>query len=86
MRVRMTAEMLDVLKQTPELPEDQAASLSAAEPHGDAFLVRLSDDEAMAMAEMCQWYIKAAPETGELTPKAKLYDSVVVAIDQAQFD
>jgi len=86
MQVRMTAEMLDALKQTPELPEDQAASLSAAEPHGDAFLVRLSDDEAMAMAEMCQWYIKADPETGELTPKARLFDSIVEAIDEAQFN
>ncbi len=86
MQVRMTAEMLDALKQTPELPEDQAASLDAAQPHGDAYLVKLSDDVAMAMVEMCQWYIKADPNTGELTPKAKLYDSIVEAIDQAQFD
>lgn len=86
MQVLMTAEMLDALKQTPELPEDQAASLNAAEQHGNAFLVKLTDDEAMALVEMCQWYIKADPDTGELTPKARLYDSIVDAIDEAQFN
>jgi hypothetical protein len=86
MKVQMTAEMLDALRQTAELPEDLATALVAAQAHRDAFLVELSGDEAMEMAEMCQWYVKADPDTGELTPRARLYDSIVDAIDAAQLD
>ena len=86
MKARMTAEMLAALKQTAELPEDLMAALNAAQKHSDAFLVGLSDDEAMEMVEMCQWYIKRDPATGELDVKAKLFDSIVAAIDDAQFD
>ncbi len=86
MKVRMTAEMLAELKQTPELPEDLLAAANAAQQVGDAYLVRLGDDEAMALTELCQWYITKDPVTGELDTKAKLFDSIVVAIDEAQFD
>ena len=50
---------------------------------GDGFLVKLTEDEAIAMVEMCQWYIKKDPDTGELTPKAKLFSAMVDAIDDA---
>ncbi|UCD24556.1 MAG: hypothetical protein JSW51_01155 [Gemmatimonadota bacterium] len=86
MKARMTAEMVAALKQTAELPEDLAAALNAAQPQGDAFLVGLSEDEAMELVEMCQWYIKRDPATGELGEKANLFDSIVAAIDDAQFD
>jgi len=86
MKVRMTAEMLTGLKQTPELPEDLRAALDGARSHGDAFLVELSDDEAIELTEMCQWYIKSDPATGQLTEKAEVFDSIVAAIDEAQFD
>jgi len=82
----MTAEMLAALKRTVELPEDLMATLNAAQSQGDAFLVGLSGDEAMELVEMCQWYIKRDPATGELDAKAKLFDSIVAAIDDAQFD
>ncbi len=86
MKARMTAEMLAALKQTAELPEDLLAALNAAQPHADAFLVGLGDDEVMELVEMCQWYIKRDPATGDLDAKAKLFDSIVAAIDDAQFD
>jgi hypothetical protein len=86
MKARMTAEMLAALKRTVELPEDLMATLNAAQSQGDAFLVGLSGDEAMELVEMCQWYIKRDPATGELDAKAKLFDSIVAAIDDAQFD
>lgn len=86
MKVRMTAEMMAELKQTPELPEDLRAAIDSARPHGDAFLVELNGDEAMELAEMCQWYIQSDPATGELTAKGEVFDSIVTAIDDAQFD
>jgi hypothetical protein len=38
----------------------------------------------MAMTELCQWYIKKDPATGQLGPKAVLFDSIVRAVYAAQ--
>ena len=86
MKVRMTAEMLIGLKQTPELPEGLRMAIERVRSHGDAFLVDLSDDEAVELAEVCQWYIRRDPVTGQLTEKAEIFDSIAAAIDEAQFD
>lgn len=80
----MTLEMLDALRATPELPDNLEAQIDAAREDGDDFFVELDDVEAMAMVEMCQWYIRNDPETGELTPKARLFQSMVDAIDEAE--
>lgn len=82
----MTAEMLTELKQSPELPEGLRAAIDGARPHGNASLVELSGDQAIELAELCQWYIKSDPATGELTARAEVFDSIVTAIDDAQFD
>jgi len=82
----MTAEMLIGLKQTLELPEDLRMAIERVRSHGDAFLVDLSDDEAVELAELCQWHIRRDPVTRQLTEKAEIFDSIVAVIDEAQFD
>lgn len=84
MYVRMTKEMVDALRETPEIPDVLRTRVDGAEAEGSAFRVELDDDEAMAMVEMCQWYIHKDPDTGELSPKAQLFDSIVTAIDEAE--
>ncbi|NIM49244.1 MAG: hypothetical protein GTN62_04790 [Gemmatimonadales bacterium] len=84
MRARMTTEMLQALRETPEIPDILITRVDSAQQDGDAFLITLTDDEAMAMVEMCQWYIHSDPETGQLTPKAQLFDAIVTAVDEAQ--
>ncbi len=83
MKVRMTAEMLEALRATPEIPDDMRRRVDDAQPDGDAFVVTLSDDEAMAMSEMCQWYVHRDTH-GEMSRKAALFDAVITAIDEAQ--
>ncbi|MFQ5703291.1 MAG: hypothetical protein ACE5HT_04640 [Gemmatimonadales bacterium] len=80
----MTRTMIEALEQTPEMPDNLTKAVSGAREDGDAFLVTLTDDDAMAMAEMCQWYIKSDPVTGELTDKAKLFSSIIDAIDDCE--
>lgn len=84
MQIQMTGEMLEVLQGTPELPDNLLAAVGAAKVGDGVFFVELDDDQAMAMVEMCQWYIKTDPTTGELTSKAAVYDAIVGAIDDAQ--
>ncbi len=83
MEVRMTAQMLDTLKGTSELPDNLRARVDAAGPDGDNMAVALDDDEAMAMTEMCEWYVKKDPATGELTESGKIYDAIIDAIADA---
>ena len=85
MQVHMTSEMIDALKATPEMPEELTAAVESARDHDEGgYVVELSDDQGMAMIEMCQWYIHADPATGEMGSKAQLFQSIVDAIDAAQ--
>ncbi len=84
MDVRMTSEMLDALRATPEVPDNVMARIDDARADGDNFIVELDDVEAMAMVEMCLWYIHKDPDTGELPPKARLFNAMVDAIDEAE--
>ena len=84
MQVRMTPAMIEALKATAELPDNLARCVTGARREGDAFEVTLNEDEAMAMTEMCQWYIKKDPFTGKLGPKAEVFDAMVRAIYAAQ--
>ncbi len=83
MQAKLTAEMLTTLKETAEIPDNLVSAAEAAVQDGDGFLIELTEDEAIVMVEMCQWYIKKDPDTGELTPKAKLFSGMVDAIDDA---
>ena len=83
MQAKLTPEMLTALRETAEIPDTLASAAQAAVEDGDGFLINLTEDDAIAMVEMCQWYIKKDPVTGELTPKAQLFSNMVDAIDDA---
>jgi hypothetical protein len=84
MQVRMTSPMIEALKTTPEIPDNLAAVVQGARKDGDGFAVDMDEDEAMAMTEMCQWYIKKDPVTGKLNAKAEVFDGIVRAIYAAE--
>lgn len=83
MDVRMTEEMLVALKATPEMPDNLRACVDAAEADADGFLVTLDEDEQMALTELCEWYVRKDPDSGELTKQGKLFDDIVQAIIDA---
>ncbi len=83
MEVRVTEEMLEALKATPEIPDNLRARVDSAEAGGDGFLLTLDEDERVAMTEMCEWYVRKDPDTGEFTKQGKLFDDIVQAIIDA---
>ena len=83
MEVRVTGEMLEALKATPEIPDNLRACVDSAEANGDGFLMTLDEDERMAMTELCEWYVRKDPDTGEVTKQGKLFDDIVQAIIDA---
>ena len=84
MQVRMNVAMIDALKATPEIPDNLIGCVDKAQADGAGFFVPMNVDEAMAMTELCQWYIQTDPSTGKLTPKAELFDSIVRAVYSAE--
>jgi hypothetical protein len=86
MQARMSSGMLAVLRATPEMPDVLMRRVAEATPDGEDHLVNLSGDEAIAMVEMCQWYIRSDPENGDLTKRGRLFDAIVAAIDEADLD
>lgn len=84
MHVRLTQPMIDALKATPEIPDNLRRCVESAIEEGSAWMVTLDEDEAMAMTEMCQWYIRKDPETGTFGPRAALFDGIVRAVYKAE--
>jgi len=82
--VRLTQPQLTALRQVPEIPDNLLARVNAARGDGGAFVMALNQDEAMAMTEMCQWYIRKDPTTGQLGEQARLFEGIVDAIYEAE--
>ena len=83
MEVRLTQEMLAAVKETPELPDNIRTRVIDAKAAGDLFIVKLDDDERVAMTEMCEWYVRTDPDSGDLTEQGRLFDDIIQAIIEA---
>ncbi len=83
MEVRLTQKMLTAVKETPELPDNIHARVSDTKAEGDVFVLTLDDDERMAMTEICEWYVRTDPESGDLTEQGRLFDDIIQAIIDA---
>ncbi len=84
MDVRLTDPMLSALREAPEIPDNLLARVNAARRDGGGSALTLSEDEAMAMTEMCQWYIRKDPTTGQLGERARVFQTIVNAIYDAE--
>ncbi len=83
MEVRLTQKMLTAVKETPELPDNLRARVNDAKADGDVFVLTIDDDERLAMTEMCEWYVRTDPESGDLTEQGRLFDDIIQAIIDA---
>ena len=72
--------MVKALTETPEIPDNLLTCLRGAETDGDMLLVDLGQDERMALTEVCEWYVRSDPDTGNLTEQGKLFESIIQAI------
>ena len=83
MDVRLTSELFEAFKAIPEIPDYIAVKIEGSTRDGDVHVISITEDERMVVEEMCQWHVLKDPTTGELTPKAVLYDSIINAIYDA---
>ena len=83
MELRLDEETITALRETPELPDNLRACIDDARAESDAFIVTVDDDEQMALTELCEWYVRKDPETGELTKQGRIFDAIVQLIIDA---
>ena len=85
MLVQITQEMADALKGLHDVPDALGARIAAIAPGAGGLVLKLSDDEATAMAELVQWHMRTDPRTGKPTAQTAMFSELVRRIDEAQF-
>ena len=85
MQVVITQEMADALQGLHDVPDNLAARIAGVAPAPGGFGLRLSDDEATALAELLQWHMRTDPATGKPTAQSAVFSELVRRIDEAQF-
>ncbi len=85
MQIRITPAIRDALAKVHDVPDNLRARIADITADGNAFTLKLSDDEATTLAELVQWHIKSDPATDKPTPETKPYDDLIRLIDQAMF-
>ena len=85
MDVPITQAIVDALKRMGHVPDSLQQRFAAITPADGGFVLKLSEDDAMALAELVQWHIKTDPATGQLTPGSAPYQQLIEQIDEAQF-
>lgn len=85
MKLAITQAIKDALARIGHVPDDLRARFDAIAPaDGGAFTLRLSDDDATALAELVQWHVKTDPATLKPTPETAPYAELIRLIDDAQ--
>jgi len=84
MDVRITQAIVDALKKVAHVPDGLQKRIDAITPADGGFVLALSEDDAMALAELMQWHIKTDPSSGNLTPESAPYQQMIERIDEAQ--
>ena len=85
MDVPLTQAIVDALQHMAHVPDSLQRRLDGIAKSGDGYVLTLSEDDAMALAELVQWHIKTDPATGKPTPATAPYDDLVRRLDEAQF-
>ena len=86
MKIAIDQAMHDALKGIGHVPDNLKARFDAIAPAaGGGYTLTLSDDDATALAELVQWYIKTDPVTHQPTPQSAPFNELIRRIDAAQF-
>jgi len=85
MQLTITKAVAESLQKLGHVPDDLGQRLAAMAPSGGGFVLKLSDEDAMALAELAQWHIRTDPATGKPTAETVPFAELIRLIDEAQF-
>jgi hypothetical protein len=85
MQVQITQPIVDALKTLHDVPDELRARIDGIAKADGGYSIKLSEDEATAMAELAQWHIKTDPATGKPTGQSAPFNDLIRLIDEAMF-
>lgn len=85
MQITIPQTVVDALKGLHDVPDELAARIGAMAKTDGGYSLKLSDDEATAMAELVQWHMRTDSATGKLTAQSAPFGELIRLIDEAQF-
>ena len=85
MQVKIDKPMADALKTLHDVPDNLRARIDGITSENGGYVLKLSDDDATAIAELVQWHIKTDPKTGKPTPESAPFEDLIRRIDEAMF-
>lgn len=84
MQVRLTQAIVDALKTMKDVPDELRARFEAMTKSEGGHVLKLSDDDATALAELLQWHIRTDPASHQPTKETVPFADLVRLIDEAQ--
>ena len=85
MQITVSSRIATALKTLHDVPDNLRARLDAMAEADGGFSLKLSEDEATALAELLEWHIRTDPATGKPTRETAPFEELVRLIDEAQF-
>ena len=85
MQVTLTQPIVDALKTLHDVPDELKARIDGIAQSGDAYTMKLNDDDATAIAELVQWHMRTDPATGKPTALSAAFNDLIRLIDEAMF-
>lgn len=84
MQVRLTQAIVDALRTLKDVPDGLRSRFDAMTKNDGGHILKLTDDEGMALAELLQWHIRTDPATARPTKETAPFAELVRLIDEAQ--
>jgi len=83
MQVRLTQAIVDALKSLKDVPDTLRSRFDAMTKNDGGHVLKLTDDDAMALSELLQWHIRTDPSTTRPTKETAPFAELVRLIDEA---
>jgi hypothetical protein len=85
MQVVVTEAIKQALDGIGHVPDNLKQRFDAMTPASGGWALKLSEDDATALAELVQWHIKTDPATGKPTAETQPFVSLIGLLDAAMF-
>ena len=84
MQLTITQDIVAALKSLGHVPDELRARLDGIVKADGGYLLKLTDDESIELAELVQWHIGNDPATGKPTAESAPFGRLIALIDEAQ--
>ncbi len=84
MRITISQDIVDALKSLGHVPDELRARFDAIAKTDGGYILKLNDDDGIALAELMQWHIRTDPMTGKPTAESAPFSRLIALIDDEQ--